>query len=157
MIIGPSTPFGVGANGVFALSRVARAAAASGCVPPTGSQRSVQCLVAAPLPPLTLMSRDTFGAAPPGAAAEGAAALPHAVAAAIRKDRALPRARSMSGLMPPWTPAPPARFLTGFPPGHCGMTCRNGLAVTSGRRILGRPDVTVNPTARGERAGAATA
>src|SRR5580693_3265800 len=149
MIIGHSTPFGVGANGVFALSRVAQAAAASGCVPPTGSQRSVQCLAAAPLPPLTLMSRDTFGAVPPGAAAEGAAALPHAVAAAaanaaIRKYRALPRARSMSGLMPPWTPAPPARFLTGFPPGgHVRPP------------DPGRPDVTVNPAPRGERAGAA--
>src|SRR5580693_8603626 len=93
-IIGHATPLRAGANGVFALSRTAQARAGSGWVPPTGSHSGVQCSVGCPGPPLTLMSRDTFGGTGlAGAAAPaGAVVLPHAVAAAaqiaaIRKYR----------------------------------------------------------------------
>ena len=85
MIIGQAMPFGAGANGSLALSSTAQAAAGSGWVPPAGSHRSVQCLAAALAEPLTLMSRDTFGAVLPDAAVPlGAAVLPHAVAAAAQ-------------------------------------------------------------------------
>src|SRR6266550_560723 len=93
MIIGHMMPLGAGANGCLALSRTWQAAAGSGWVPPAGSQRSVQCFVAVPVP-VTLMSRETLDAgAGPAAEPPGAAVLPHAVtrpaqAAAIMRFRA---------------------------------------------------------------------
>src|SRR5579875_2500804 len=68
-IIGHIMPFGIAPNGFLACSRTRQAAAASGCVPPGGSQRSVQCL-GAPAWSSTVMVSDTLAACEPRGAAD---------------------------------------------------------------------------------------
>src|SRR5713226_4583579 len=104
-------PRGNGAKGFFACSRTRQDFTASGCVPPTGSQRRVQRRGGAP-GPVTLMTRDTAAGltaancpAPAGDAGLEAWRLPHAVAAAaqtaaISRYRAPAGTRSVRNLMP---------------------------------------------------------
>jgi len=67
-IIGHIIPCRTGANGCLTLSNWRQAAAASGCVPPVGSHRSVQRSALTPGRGVTSMMTETLAAAVLGAA-----------------------------------------------------------------------------------------
>src|ERR1700722_3410525 len=80
-IIGQLVPAAGWAKGFLIASSAWHAASACGCVPPAGSQLSVQCLVALPVVLSSVTCRETLGLA--AAPVPGAGVVPHAAMAAV--------------------------------------------------------------------------